>query len=1542
MSTIRLNTAAITADALPYRPLKRGPHLSEVLDGLAGAPVIVSRRDVLKAAGVAAVVATGAVSIRSLEPMTVPEAGVEARGAWLRAGSHRTSLDPAAFGGSPKLNLSHNGDWRAVLADALFPGTAIPAGMQLHLVGQGILSRLRVFHDLGGFAAEVSLASWLAGEESATSRVDLSGESFDLGRGVALSFLSAAHATLLPDWSMRVEGPGVARITGLGADLVADAVKIGLAGEAASLLSRHVARRALITIEAAGRTWTLPSPEPAASGAVAFGPGTFDTLTVEAAETRAGAVYSAFVAQSSNGGTATFVPGMRGAVEDAAALALTGVRYARLLDGGAGYHVAARFSETPAWLPANGQALLVGAAEWSPPFEMTAREGVTRISAQPAVRGLMAPFEGALATPIAYPAQARATVNLGDPVRTGSSSASAILAPGVGLGPIIDLPIGIGPLPLLFGSTVSVTRPDDMLTLRFEFYNMAIVTDGGVTKLVRDNLRKTPYVAVYFPPQHILEQAIKDIPASIVAQLKTPLKAYLSQPSRLVFRVSDERIKNGIPYNLNGLLDWSGFTHYVVPAAKRVSSSDDLTAQMREPKVGSLIDETPPETSLELPWGLILSPYEEEWWSHRRIAFTSKGRTELWHTRLRGGFLPVGFGALTASDSVGASAIVGPGVTLPIAYDPGGLMDVIDPGAIGVISPGDLAPGFSFVEMRPTLRAVWGRLYQTRLNSPNSMALSAMPRQDLWRNSFTDGTLADPPGLVASDDIGGIGNRWSVIDLTGRYREAPIQVNHLMLTALGAWLDSLGVWDLQSIKADGKRVFGDVSKWEHRMTMGRDQFVKIEKIGRMFPWGHRAVQMTITERRVDAATGLAFLGQKSFIVIKEPVRTYSQEGTLLKRRMPFSKVEIKTKVTSQINSRVITGVGTGTAYWVKSVDTNSDYLFKCEATDWDGVVHKFETPMIFMFDTWSSNYGAAPTNTAANVVIDKCASSVRGVQVQMIGQKVAFAKATGSASDKRVMPTSWIRFDGTPSNPTTTVGDSRFEPLMFQASVRLDAIEELTGSDAGTTIRIADIYRDSGYGGGNSAGRVFAEIVTAPPVQFPAALSGALATPIPEFTGISATKGTFGGDLGLMGSGKFKPEDFFDAVNAKLLGGITLKDIIGVVLDQAVGATSGINEMPVFEKILDTAVTKTLTIRYSWSTNIKRSFTIFLAGSGCKLVLTAEVKKSLEDGAAPPEYLVKGELVDFKLHLVKGVFDAIILSFDKISFESVNGASPTVDPQISDVEFGGDLKYLAKLAEYLGALGGGGGGSSLAVREGGVSASETLVEAGPLKIDVTGAGVKASLTIAIPDLAIGVFSLKNMSFYAALMLPFNGDPVTLDFAFCSRENPFEIMVMGFGGGGYVMMTFDPEGMKALEISLEFGAGTSFGIGGIASGMVEIKGGLSVRYERVGDSEKLDFVVFIRIHGELDILGLISVTLTFYLELRYKTFPKQSNPSVKGDELTGTATLTIEIEIVFFSISIELSVTKTFAGDDPRFGDLMPTQTDWDSYCEAFAPATLGA
>jgi hypothetical protein len=96
-----------------------------------------------------------------------------------------------------------------------------------------------------------------------------------------------------------------------------------------------------------------------------------------------------------------------------------------------------------------------------------------------------------------------------------------------------------------------------------------------------------------------------------------------------------------------------------------------------------------------------------------------------------------------------------------------------------------------------------------------------------------------------------------------------------------------------------------------------------------------------------------------------------------------------------------------------------------------------------------------------------------------------------------------------------------------------------------------------------------------------------------------------------------------------------------------------------------------------------------------------------------------------------------------------------------------------------------------------------------------------------------------------------------------------------------------------------------------------------------------------------VLGIITISVEFYLELSYESPPTR---------VWGRATVTVEIDILFFSMSVDLTVEKTFAGSEgesaflPVAGDYAPavpvvtpvtfeqmiTQEDWESYCMAFA------
>jgi hypothetical protein len=204
--------------------------------------------------------------------------------------------------------------------------------------------------------------------------------------------------------------------------------------------------------------------------------------------------------------------------------------------------------------------------------------------------------------------------------------------------------------------------------------------------------------------------------------------------------------------------------------------------------------------------------------------------------------------------------------------------------------------------------------------------------------------------------------------------------------------------------------------------------------------------------------------------------------------------------------------------------------------------------------------------------------------------------------------------------------------------------------------------------------------------------------------------------------------------------------------------------------------------------------------------------------------------------------------------------------------------------------------------------------------------VRAGFSLELPGIAVGVMSLQNISFGAALNLPFTGDPVRFRFAFCERERPFQLTIYVFGGGGFFAIALGLDGVEQLEASLEFGAAISIDIG-VASGGVHLMAGIYYSWKQAEDAAWLEG--YLRMGGELDVLGLVSLSLEFIMSLAYDT---------AKDVVWGEATLVVEIEVAFFSESVEMSVRREL-GDPPRILlEDMYTTDDWKAYWGAFAAA----
>jgi hypothetical protein len=172
------------------------------------------------------------------------------------------------------------------------------------------------------------------------------------------------------------------------------------------------------------------------------------------------------------------------------------------------------------------------------------------------------------------------------------------------------------------------------------------------------------------------------------------------------------------------------------------------------------------------------------------------------------------------------------------------------------------------------------------------------------------------------------------------------------------------------------------------------------------------------------------------------------------------------------------------------------------------------------------------------------------------------------------------------------------------------------------------------------------------------------------------------------------------------------------------------------------------------------------------------------------------------------------------------------------------------------------------------------------------------------------------------------------FNFCKRENPFMLTISCFGGGGFFMMVTTLHGIQSIEAAFEFGAAMSLNVG-VASGGVSAMGGIYYKMEIIEGENKTTLTGYLRINGHLSVLGLITVSLEFYLA--FNAIIQEVNGKSKVQKLEGTATLKVKVEVLFFSKTVSVTVRRELKGADadPKFVEMIDTD-DWNEYCLAFA------
>lgn len=797
----------------------------------------------------------------------------------------------------------------------------------------------------------------------------------------------------------------------------------------------------------------------------------------------------------------------------------------------------------------------------------------------------------------------------------------------------------------------------------------------------------------------------------------------------------------------------------------------------------------------------------------------------------------------------------------------------------------------------------WTELWHTRLGTRRS---NGDPRvRAVWSPDYDPNTLqvhAEPPQpfRMSLDQR----DRNELVRLTSDYTlqnfwPTPVDTEQLMLTTLGAWLKVQGFWEPPSLGLNKGSL--TVEEWRHVATMARDHYVRVMYAGYLLPFGHRASLVKVTERKFyyqgegQDQRVVAYLFQRMFIIVREPTRSYAG------RAMPFRTVTFKTRVTPNLDipgNSDINGL-TQEAFWPRVAVGGSieDFQFHLQATDWENRTVEFTAPLIFVSKNVDEQ-SVLVDGVVKHYINSTGVTSARR-QRPFNGQSVAYAPP--DKTNDTSLETTTVSF-GAQLQATLA---PHFLPTMAQAQVDIPAVKQLVGSPAPSTIEWEPTYAaGSGKAIGN-AGQVFVKLVGSTPLNFGSTdKAGGMVAPNLGISGLSRALGPIGGPINQMVTGNFKPQDIFPS-SVKLLGGIELGDIIkDLVFFNAANTNL---KVPQFVTVRDGDIIRT---SYKWNLSQAELVNtgLFVPQAGSTFSLEAIVEKKLDN--SPPKFSIVGQITNFQLVLLPAPNDLIGITVNSVKFTAVSDAKVDVAVQLSDMKFRGILEFVNELSSF--------------IPLDGFNDPPSLDLVGP-----PNPGLNVGFSMGIPTIGLGIMTLQNISLSAGFFLPFGNAPMNFHFAFCEKQQPFILTVSLFGGGGFFSIDIGPDKVVLIEAALEFGASVALNLG-VASGQASIMAGFY--FQKAGAEFSLSG--YFRAAGSLSVLGIITVSLEFYLGLTYAS--KGITPH--GGTLWGQAKLTVKIEILFFSTSVSVSMEREFAGSDPNFRQLI-SPTVWAEYCAAFADYT---
>jgi hypothetical protein len=1094
--------------------------------------------------------------------------------------------------------------------------------------------------------------------------------------------------------------------------------------------------------------------------------------------------------------------------------------------------------------------------------------------------------------------------------------------------------------------SVSVVRPEDLLVLQIAWQGLELRITPGPPQLVRapSQAGVKPRLTIAFPPQHIGEESFHEEANPQNSQpLKFPIQGRLAGWSRLIFEIPDEI--QAIPYTLERLLDWSQLRPVVAPVAwpppaEPVPSSGFI---LRLPKDLSPILQTP---RLLYPQSFHQrSPALPRWYaagpsSHvvtRIAAVLSRSEARPFPVQLQQRDMLIQKDLLIAP----------PASAAPTPQQP------FRPGVEAV------SPLLRIITQLPPASARALAAYSS-IEMPYRLFLSPSPlgawshavkpvvlngRHELWHTRLgvkrPDGSVSETDSwyrtlraIWSPDYADDVGKGPDYFDRTGPSAKNPFrmlpeanhrhQLVHLMANGtlgpesdLSRWqlrvaraqkfmLSSLGAWtDLRYGDPDPPSGLTLV-EWRQITSMGRDQYVRVVEKGFLFPFGHRALLVRVTERKFERVDGRIFavLRYRVFIVVLEPIKKYPAAGHPASARdFAFQQIHITTKVTPNLSPPVsLPDVVGGQAFWPQL--NGQDFQFHILATDWAGQTSEFSTPLMFVDGNvgtnWEGTKGGQIEKVAARYNSPDPVAMARRT-CALDGQKVAFAP-TGGGSQTTLEAVSVLLKASTIAGNPSGKKHPLFFPHVEASKVLIPPLKQLIGKDV-TTIHYFSGYIAQGFGGPNP-GEVFAVLDPPEQIRFPTNKSGGIAAPNFTLTGLSRRLGPVGGDLGVVaGSREVNAADFFTTVAARGDGGPSqdAANILGCLpLGSAVKGKLAsflkLQELPPaepnsrwvilnLETDLSPLPSNDVPIFVPWLGFPPTMKEADLPSTCCRAKLSLHVHSKTPIARqgmtqAKPRSGARGSLTNFQLN-----FGILIVSFKEIGFTVKVGEGARVVLRLAEpdpVRFAGPLTFLEIFRKFI--------------------ANDVL---GTIPIESLADRAKGVANLTVPSIPMGMFSFSNVGFTIGFDLPYDNSPMAIDFGFGAY-----VSVGPYGGGASFALGFCADGIRKLEMMVEFGGRFNIDLF-VAQGSASIAARIYYKLEFLTYQTfpwrgiKLTLEGSVRMSGHVSVLdGLVGAGIDFELRLELEI-------GTEENRIYGKAEMSVKVELLWHEESVSIPIVMEF-------------------------------